>query len=122
MRGAASQIVTTDTAHAPIASSQAGVSEVITDGVDGLILKEPTDAASLARLISNLYTDSTLRKRLGENAPKTACRYAWSRNAEQLGDMFEEALAKKRSSRGQSLPDRGRLTAGERPTVDYKAN
>src|SRR5439155_13373686 len=105
-----------------IASSYAGVSEVITDGVDGLILKDPTDAASLARLISDLYTDSTLRKRLGENARTTACQYAWGGNAEQLGAMFEEALAKKRSSRGQSLPDPGHLTAGEKSTVAYKAN
>src|SRR5439155_22142163 len=105
-----------------IASGHAGVSEVITDGVDGLILKDPTDAASLARLISDLYTDSTLRKRLGENARTTACQYAWSRNAEQLGAMFEEALAKKCGRHGQRLPGCGHLTSGEKSPVAYKAN
>ena len=80
-----------------IASGQAGVSEVITHGVDGLILEDPRDAAALARLISELYSDSALRKRLGENARRTACQYTWSRNAEQLAAMFEEALANRAS-------------------------
>jgi glycosyltransferase involved in cell wall biosynthesis len=78
-----------------IVSSQAGVSELITDGVDGLVLADPRDAASLAKLISSLAGDSGLRKRLGENARKTACQYTWDRNAEQLGALFDEALAKK---------------------------
>ena len=78
-----------------IASGQAGVSEVITHGVDGLILNDPRDAAALARLISELYSDSALRKRLGENARRTASQYTWSRNADEIGDVFEEALAKR---------------------------
>ena len=81
-----------------IVSSQAGVSELITDGVDGLILEDPRDAASLAKLISTLAGDPGLRKRLGENARKTACHYTWDRNAEQLGALFDEVLAKKESA------------------------
>ena len=53
-----------------IVSSQAGVSEVITDRVDGLVLKDPRDAASLAKLISELQHDPSLRRALGETRPE----------------------------------------------------
>jgi len=78
-----------------IVSSQAGVSELITDGMDGLLLKDPRDADSLARLISNLFNDPALRCRLGENASKTACQYTWERNAQQFETLFEEVLHEK---------------------------
>jgi len=44
-----------------IASGQAGVSEVITHGVDGLILEDPRDAAALAMVISELDSGWSLR-------------------------------------------------------------
>jgi UDP-glucose:(heptosyl)LPS alpha-1,3-glucosyltransferase len=75
-----------------IVSSQAGVSELITDGVDGLLLKDPRDAEALARLIGNLFSDPALRRRLGESAAKTASQYTWERNAEQFKVLFEEVL------------------------------
>jgi glycosyltransferase involved in cell wall biosynthesis len=81
-----------------VVSRQAGVSELITDGVDGLILEDPRDAAGLAKLISRLSTDPVLCQRLGENARKTAGQYTWDRNAEQLRALFDEVLAKKRSA------------------------
>jgi len=75
-----------------IVSSQAGVSELITDGVDGLLLKDPRDAESLAQLIGDLYRDPVLRCRLGENAARTASQYTWERNAEQFKTLFDEVL------------------------------
>jgi UDP-glucose:(heptosyl)LPS alpha-1,3-glucosyltransferase len=75
-----------------IVSSQAGVSELITDGRDGLILRDPRDAETLARFIRDLCSDPTLRDSLGENATKTASQYTWERNAEQFRVLFEEVL------------------------------
>jgi UDP-glucose:(heptosyl)LPS alpha-1,3-glucosyltransferase len=46
-----------------IVSSRAGVSEVITDGVDGIVLKDPKDVTSLARMISSLHGNPALRGR-----------------------------------------------------------
>jgi UDP-glucose:(heptosyl)LPS alpha-1,3-glucosyltransferase len=75
-----------------IVSCQAGVSELISDGVDGLLLRDPRNAESLAGLISKLFGDPALRSRLGENAANTASQYTWERNAEQFRALFEEVL------------------------------
>jgi UDP-glucose:(heptosyl)LPS alpha-1,3-glucosyltransferase len=81
-----------------IVSSQAGVSELITDGRDGLILKDPRDAETLAGMIRTLQTEPALRRRLGENAANTASQYTWERNAEQFRSLFEEVLQDKAAS------------------------
>jgi UDP-glucose:(heptosyl)LPS alpha-1,3-glucosyltransferase len=48
-----------------IVSASAGVSEIVTHGVDGLILDDPTDANGLAAMIRRLYEDIAFRTRLG---------------------------------------------------------
>jgi len=78
-----------------IVSRQAGVSEVITHGVDGLILEDPRDAGALASMIGGLYEDAALRQRLGENGAKTALQYTWDRNAAELGALFDQVIAKR---------------------------
>jgi UDP-glucose:(heptosyl)LPS alpha-1,3-glucosyltransferase len=75
-----------------IVSSQAGVSEVVTDGVDGLILRDPRDAEELAALIRRLYENPEERRRLGENASQTARQYTWDRNVAQMHEIFQEVI------------------------------
>ncbi len=72
-----------------IVSRQAGVSEVITHGRDGLILEDPSNADELARLIRTLLEDPELRTQLGEQAAHTARQYTWSRNTEEMKLVFE---------------------------------
>jgi len=79
-----------------IVSSRAGVSELITDGVDGIVLKDPEDPVSLARVISDLHGNPILRGVLGENAAQTARQYTWERNAAQLDVLFEQLLEQRR--------------------------
>jgi glycosyltransferase involved in cell wall biosynthesis len=81
-----------------IVSRQAGVSEVITHGVDGLVLENPSDAAVLSSMIADLYNDLTLRQRLGENASITALKYTWERNAEQLDSVLQKILRERRGA------------------------
>ncbi|PYV21881.1 MAG: hypothetical protein DMG27_19605, partial [Acidobacteria bacterium] len=50
------------------------------------------DAASLARLIVDLYGDLPLRRRLGENGIKTARQLTWDRNVAELQRLFEETM------------------------------
>src|SRR5208282_6791551 len=45
-----------------------GTAEIMTDGVDGLILNEPTNARALAAQIRSLCENEELRQRLGERA------------------------------------------------------
>ena len=83
-----------------IVSRQAGVSEVISHGTDGLVLEVSEDARILAFLIHELYSDGDLRQNLGENASNTAVKYTWDGNAEQLRAVFDGILgARPRATR-----------------------
>jgi UDP-glucose:(heptosyl)LPS alpha-1,3-glucosyltransferase len=75
-----------------IVSRQAGVSEVISHGTDGLVLEDSGDAGVLASLIHKLYADDDLRQRLGENASNTALKYTWDGNAEKLRSVLDGKL------------------------------
>ena len=78
-----------------IASSAAGVSEIISDGADGLILQVPTDAVELAAMIRRLHDDVNLRSRLGENAARTAQQYSWQRSGQEVSAILEKVLQRK---------------------------
>jgi glycosyltransferase involved in cell wall biosynthesis len=78
-----------------IASSHDGASEMITHGVDGLILKDPTDYQELSRLIKQLYENVALRQSLQENAIRTTQQYTWSRNAAKMQIIFQEVMLHK---------------------------
>ncbi len=81
-----------------VVSQRAGVSEVMTDSADGIILQDPTDAEDLAGKIRGLYEEAELCRRLGENAAQTARRYSWERNAVEIRAVLEEALRTKKSA------------------------
>ena len=81
-----------------IVSRRAGVSEIISNGVDGLILEEPTDAKELARLIRRLYDDAELRRYLSENASQKASRYTWERNVAELHALFQQVMRSRKSA------------------------
>jgi UDP-glucose:(heptosyl)LPS alpha-1,3-glucosyltransferase len=74
-----------------VVSRQAGVSEVLTDGVDGLILEDPTDSGQLALLIEKLISEPEFFAQLETAAARTAYKYTWDKNAEQLFAVFLES-------------------------------
>jgi glycosyltransferase involved in cell wall biosynthesis len=74
-----------------IVSREAGVSEIVTHGVDGLILEDPTNAAGLAEFLEQLHEDVNLRQRLGKNAARAVLQYTWSRNAAETQRLLESA-------------------------------
>lgn len=79
-----------------IVSSEAGVSETVTDGVDGLILKDPRNASELAGLIRRLLEDRRLCRRLGERAARAAAHYTWEESAARMNRIFQDVIASKR--------------------------
>lgn len=83
-----------------ILSASCGTAEIITNGVNGLILDDPADAASLAAMIRQLCEDRVYRERLGENAAAKAREFTWERNAQQLAATLEESLRSKGRSSG----------------------
>ena len=75
--------------RAVVASRVAGIPDVVTDGVDG-ILVAPGDSGALAAALGRLAADPVLRARLGTAARTTvATRLGWDRAAQ----AFEEAYA-----------------------------
>lgn len=101
---------------AVIVSTTNGTSEIITDGKDGLILADPTDAASLSAMIRHLVEDKEFRIRLGMNASETARQFTWERNGRELSAIFNEILlrktqsiAQKRARKSQTTKEAGRV-------------
>jgi glycosyltransferase involved in cell wall biosynthesis len=80
-----------------IVSRTAGVSEIITHGKDGLVLEDPTDAATLAQMIRQLCDEPEFCDRLGREAAVTARTYTWEQNAQQMRDLFERVIAQNKS-------------------------
>jgi glycosyltransferase involved in cell wall biosynthesis len=86
-----------------IVSAAAGVSEIVTNGVDGMILDDPKDASKLATMIRRLYEDQEFRDRLGVKAAETARQYTWERNGRELSAIFDEIVRRKAQADMQTL-------------------
>jgi glycosyltransferase involved in cell wall biosynthesis len=80
-----------------------GTSEIMTDGVDGFILDDPSDAKELASRIRLLAEDFALRRRIGEAAAQTAKKYTWESNGQQFREIFSGILQRKEKSHGDSV-------------------
>lgn len=69
----------------------AGPDEIITDGVDGLLVPSG-DVHALAEKLMVLMSDDNLRKRLGQQARQTAQRYEMTTIANQWIALFEKVI------------------------------
>lgn len=78
-----------------IVTAQCGVSEIMRDEEDGLIMRDPVDADDLASKVRRLYEDRSLRGRLSEKAAETAQRYDWDRSGREFADLLLKAWRKK---------------------------
>lgn len=78
-----------------IVSAFNGTCEIMTQGVDGLILKDPRDSCALAAMIRRLCEDGEFRERLGQRAAETARQYTWERNGRELAAIFRDVLRSK---------------------------
>lgn len=78
-----------------IISARAGASALVTNGVDGLVLDDPTDVQKLVGLIRLLYENKELRERLGRNAVETCKKYTWERSTDELVAVLQEILRRK---------------------------
>jgi phosphatidyl-myo-inositol alpha-mannosyltransferase len=74
-----------------VASAIAGYSDVVTDGVDG-VLVPPADPQRLAEELQRAHYERERLARMGEAARQSARRYAWSRIADRVTEVYEGAL------------------------------
>lgn len=75
-----------------IVSSRAGVSEIVTHGTDGLVLKDPENPAELAALIAQIFDGKEYREQLSQNAVQRARQFTWEQNAERLRSVLHQLL------------------------------
>lgn len=78
-----------------IASARAGASEILRDGENGFILRNPEDFHELAALLRRLCSEPDLCMRLGEHAARTAEGQSWVQHANDTWDFLAAAMAKK---------------------------
>ncbi|MBZ5642544.1 MAG: glycosyltransferase family 4 protein [Acidobacteriia bacterium] len=78
-----------------ITTATNGTAEIMTDGVDGMVLQDPNDVAGLAGRIRWLYEHPEERERMAEQAAITAGQYTWDRNGVEMRAIFAEALERK---------------------------
>jgi phosphatidylinositol alpha-mannosyltransferase len=74
-----------------IASAIAGYSDVVSDGVDGLLVP-PGDPQRLAEELQRVYHEPERLQAMGAAALRSAQRYAWPRIADQVTAVYERAI------------------------------
>jgi glycosyltransferase involved in cell wall biosynthesis len=83
-----------------IASTRAGASEIVRDGENGLLLRNPEDSCELAVLLQTMYMDVVFREKLGSEATRTAQGQTWDRNADATWKFLKAAHEGKTRSAG----------------------
>ena len=78
-----------------ITSIFAGVSSLLHDGVDSLILRDPHDAKTLATMMRALYQQAEWRSRMGQAATKASREWTWDRNAADVWEVLIDAAGKR---------------------------
>ncbi|HET9417195.1 MAG TPA: glycosyltransferase family 4 protein [Candidatus Limnocylindria bacterium] len=98
-----------------VASAVGGIPEVITSGVDGLLV-EPSDPEALAGAVSRLLGDASLRRRIGDAGYRTVAeRFSIDAQVRRIESVYDEELARAGVLLGRSVgervaaPDRGAL-------------
>ena len=77
----------------PVAATRiSGNIDVVTDGVNGLLV-EPADESALAEAILRMLSDDLLRQRMAGAARRTASRYGWVSVAQRYVEVYEAAIA-----------------------------
>jgi phosphatidyl-myo-inositol alpha-mannosyltransferase len=74
-----------------IASAIAGYSDVVTDGLDG-VLVPPGDPQRLAEELQRAYHEPERLAAMGQAARKSADRYAWPHVADRVAEVYEQAI------------------------------
>jgi phosphatidyl-myo-inositol alpha-mannosyltransferase len=75
-----------------VASAIPGYTDVVRDGVDGVLVPRG-DVTALAQALLDLAYDPARRARLAESAALRAQRYAWPQVAREVLNSYEDAIA-----------------------------
>ena len=74
-----------------LVSGEAGAAELVRDGTDALLLEDAGDVDEIAAKLELLLTDAGLRRRLGEQARRTALCHTWCKVAQRTVEIYQRA-------------------------------
>jgi len=76
-----------------IATRRGGIPEVVRDGFNGLLLRQPDDDAELAEKITELLNNAPLRQRLGQQGREwVRADFTWEKIVRDLEEFYDEIL------------------------------
>jgi UDP-glucose:(heptosyl)LPS alpha-1,3-glucosyltransferase len=78
-----------------IVSQTAGVSELIQNNVDGLLLSNPDDTNEISQKLKFMIENATKRTQLGEQARAKALLFTWDNVAEKTYNVYKEIVSQK---------------------------
>lgn len=90
----------------PLVSKVSGVSEILSNGEDSLILENHLDAHELASHMHKLMEDKTLTAKLAHNARRTAESVKWDRCVNETIESYKIALSAREREQSASLSNR----------------
>jgi UDP-glucose:(heptosyl)LPS alpha-1,3-glucosyltransferase len=82
-----------------ITTPLAGAAELITPGVEGLLVESPTDVEALAAAMRALTTTQELRERMGAAAAALMTQHTWDRVAARTLEVYRQHLTRRPTSR-----------------------
>lgn len=78
-----------------VASRVGGIQDQITDGLDGLLVRDPNDLGAFAVALHRILTNNRLATRLGEAAEaRVRTEFLGDRHLIQYGDLFARLVAR----------------------------
>lgn len=80
----------------PIVSNVCGISEVLENEVDGLVMHDHLNSGELAGLMKKLIVDPDLLRRCAEQARKKADQFTWEKTADATMLAYKEVLQSKK--------------------------
>ena len=75
-----------------VASNIVGYANVVTHGVDGLLVP-PKDTGLLAQALISLMSDASLQQQMGANGILKAKRYSWENIAQRILNYYMRLLS-----------------------------
>jgi glycosyltransferase involved in cell wall biosynthesis len=74
-----------------VLSGNVGAKDLVRDGENGFIVGEPADGTAVAERFARLL-EGEVRKRMGQEAYRTACGQSWDEVARRQIEIYEELL------------------------------
>ena len=75
-----------------VLSGNVGAKDLVRDGVNGFVIGDPADGTAVAERFARLL-EGEVRKRMGQEAYRTACGQSWDEVARRQIGIYEELLS-----------------------------